>query len=327
MKVLVTGATGFVGSHAVQELLEAGHTVRALVRPTSDASELTQQGIELALGSLADEAVLEAALDGCRGVVHAAGIVKATCEAELLDVNGSGTGRLVRAARSAPGVERFVYVSSIAAAGPGGGQLAGAAGGRPAEPVSMYGRSKLIGEERTLEAADSLHVTIIRPPLVYGPRDRALLKLFQLAKRRMLPVPAVPARVSAVHAADLARALRLSLEGDHPSGRVFSLEDGVPLSWHEIGRVVADALGVRPATFRVPLWFVALAARASVSYSQMRRRARKPRRGAAIFEEVREPLWTCDSSAIRADLGWEASCTFAQAAPELAAWYKAAGWL
>src|SRR5207248_3276260 len=165
-----------------------GHTVRALVRPRSDKRALEKlPRVEFAPGAIEDPASLGPALDGVDAVVHVAGIVKARKPADFFAVNTQGTRNLLDAAVARGGLRRFVYVSSLAAVGP-------SADGTPVpddaepRPVTHYGRSKLEAERAVLAAADKLPVTVIRPPMIYGPRDRETLAFFTSIRNGLLPM-------------------------------------------------------------------------------------------------------------------------------------------
>ena len=184
MKALVTGATGFVGSHLAEALRRRGDEVTALVRSPAKAAALGPLGVRVLPGGLDDPDSLARAAEGQDVVFHVAGLVAARDEAEFLRVNRDGTAGLVAAAARAR-VGRFVYVSSMAAGGPAdrGRPLTGT---EPPNPVTAYGRSKLAGE--TAVKAGSLPWVIMRPPTVYGPRDREVLKVFRMARWGVAPV-------------------------------------------------------------------------------------------------------------------------------------------
>ncbi len=160
MRVLLTGGSGFVGSYVAEQLAALGHTVRALVRPRSDSKLLkTLNNVEFAPGAIEDRPSLDAAVRGVDAVVHVAGLVKARRPEEFFQVNAEGTKNLLAAAEAhAPGLRRFVYVSSLAAVGP-------SPDGKPVpdeaspRPVTHYGRSKLAAEQAVLGAKDRLPVT------------------------------------------------------------------------------------------------------------------------------------------------------------------------
>src|SRR5262249_17653397 len=183
----LTGATGFVGGHVARALLEAGWTVRVLVRDASRASTGLLSGLTLDVASrdLSGTGLRDARLRGCDAIVHVAGLTKARRFADYREVNVAGTGRLIAAARDAAPGALFLLVSSQAAAGP-------AIGGRPVSasdpprPVSWYGHSKLEAEEAVASTwTGPWHV--IRPGVVYGPGDRGLLQYFRMAARGWVP--------------------------------------------------------------------------------------------------------------------------------------------
>ena len=205
MKALVTGATGFVGSHLAEALRRRGHEVTALARSPGKAEALIEQGVRVVAGDLHDGAALDRAVEGQDVIYHVAGVVAARDEAEFLRANRDGTenaGRRGGARRRAPA---SCWCRRSPAGGPArrGAPLSGA---EPPHPVTAYGRSKLAAEQVVTRSA--LPWSIVRPPIVYGPRDREVLKLFRLARLGIAPVFGDGAQeLSAVHAADLAEAL------------------------------------------------------------------------------------------------------------------------
>jgi nucleoside-diphosphate-sugar epimerase len=185
LKALVTGATGFVGSHLVERLLGAGMEVACLMRPTSPPRRTALDGldVERRIAALDDPDALARAVRGVDYVFHAAGLTRARTLAEYQAVNADGTGRLLEALLAeGAALRRFVYVSSLAAAGPARSPEPPDESAEP-HPADDYGASKLAGEHVVLEHANRLPVTIVRPPAVYGPRDANFLPLFRLAVR------------------------------------------------------------------------------------------------------------------------------------------------
>ena len=239
--MLLTGASGFIGAHTARTLSEAGHAVRALVRPTSDRSGLADLPIEYAVGDLIG-AGLATACGGMDAVVHLAGLTRARSEAHFMRVNGEGTALLAEAAANA-GVRRFVYVSSIAAHGPATHDQPRDPS-EPARPVSPYGRSKAAGETGALARADRMAVQVLRPPLVYGPRDNALLPFFRMARWRIVPVMGRGEnRLSLIHARDLAESIRALLESEPaPAACFHAAGPGKPQSWRELVEALGGAL-------------------------------------------------------------------------------------
>src|SRR3954469_6491662 len=235
MKIFLTGGSGFLGSYVAEQLAEQGHTVRALVRPRSERKILDRlPRVEFARGAIEDRASLDAAMDGVDAVIHVAGLVKARRPEEFFQVNTEGTKNLLAAAEArAPGLKRFVYVSSLAAVGPSSdGQPVH--DDAPPRPVTQYGRSKLAAEQAVLLAKDRLPVTVIRPPLIYGPRDRETLAFFTSVKNGVLPVLGDGRNtLSVIYGEDCASALVRAALSDGPSGRAYFVDDGSVYVWRD----------------------------------------------------------------------------------------------
>ena len=215
MRILVTGATGFIGSSLGPLLESRGHEVRGAGREVR---------------------VLEEAFRGCDAAVHLANIAHAGASPTLLwRVNVDGTARAAELA-AANGVRRFVYLSSVKADNP--------------EPDDRYGRAKLAAEEAVARVAarTGLETVILRPPLVYGPRVRANFLALMRAIDRGWPLPfaSIENRRSLLYVENLCDAVARCLEAEAPDGRTFFVTDGAPLSTPELCRQIGAALG-RPA--------------------------------------------------------------------------------
>ncbi|HLU24377.1 MAG TPA: NAD-dependent epimerase/dehydratase family protein [Longimicrobiales bacterium] len=323
--VLVTGATGFVGSHLVDVLAARGTRIRALVRPSSDTRRLEGLGAELCRTGFDDARALREAVEGVDVVFHLAAATRATTEAEYERVNAGATEALVAAIRAADRPpRRLVYLSSLAAVGP-------SQNGRPVardetpRPITAYGRTKLAGERIALAAANDVEVVVLRAPAVYGPRDRDLFIYFRLAARGFLPVPAGPDRlVQLIHAADLAEALVLGATAPGAAG-VYHVAEPRPYAWREVARSIAAAVGRRAVEIPIPAGLVIASAAVSERIAALAGRA-------TIFnrEKARELLaagWLCETESARAELGFEPRFELRQGLADTAAWYRANGWL
>lgn len=329
MKFLVTGATGFLGSHIAEQLAREGHTVRVLARRTSDRSFLRGLEIEEALGDITQPDTLPAAVAGVDAVVHAAGLVKARSAAEFNSVNAEGTANLLSALASAESTPRFVLISSLAAHGP-------SEDGRPrpldapATPVTAYGRSKLMAEEMVRAWAgnpDRVGAVIIRPPVIYGPRDRELLPFFRLARWRLAPLLGDGTNtISCVYVEDAARAVALAATAsDEAPIATYTLDDGAIYTWRELLASVEQAIGRKALRITSPPWAFTAAAFLSETYGRLRRQA-------VIFtrdkvKEMRQRHWVCSHDEISRDLGWTPRVTLKQGAALTAAWYRQHRWL
>ncbi len=328
MKVLLTGGSGFLGSYVAEQLDALGHTVRALVRPKSDKKILEKlRHVEFAAGAIEDRASLDAAVQGIDAVVHVAGLVKARRPAEFFETNAGGTQKLLDAClEHAPGLQRFVYVSSLAAVGP-------SADGKPVaddaecKPVTHYGRSKLAAERAVLALRDRLPVTVIRPPLIYGPRDRETLVFFTSVRNGVLPLLGDGRNtLSVIYGADCASAIVAAVLSKGPSGRAYFVEDGAVYVWREALADVEKALGKR-AFVRVglPLGVVKAAAAGSQLWGKLTNTAQMLTLDKV--NELKQQHWICSGEGARRDLGWAPKTSWAQGVAEAAAWYRGAGWL
>lgn len=320
--LLITGATGFIGSHFVEALARRGITARALVRATSDRSMLERFGMEWAIGDLGDSLALRRAVADVGTVVHLAAATRALRTAGFQEVNTAGTLRLIEAMEAEGSGRRMVYLSSLAAAGPSQGGPVGPE--HEDRPLTTYGRSKLEGE-RILLGRPGVEGVVLRPPAVYGPRDRDLLSFFKLARWGVLPVMG-PAgrRVQMVHATDVAEALIQAVETPGVSG-VYPIAEPVAYRWDEVLELMAAAVGRRGRRVRIP--DAVLHAAAGLT-QVMARATRRP----ATFdrEKVLELVadgWVCDTDAARRDLGFVAAIPLAEGLRETASWYRAHHWL
>lgn len=322
---VITGASGFVGSHVVDELLRHGARVRCLVRKTSSRRWLDGKPVELFEADLSSLSRLTDAVRGATWIVHAAGLTRARSAADFNAANVGGTEAMLRAALEAgPGLTRFLYVGSQAAAGP-------STDGRPVtedqrpEPVSAYGLSKLRAEQLALLMRGRLPITVVRPPTVYGPRDDAVQRYFLAVKRHLRPELQRGARFSIVYAEDLARAIRLSLTDDRALGEVFFVAGQDETDYREMGDLVARAMGTWTVPVRPPRWLLYAGALAGELLGMLSRRP--PLLSREKLREITSGEWICSSARIRSRLGWEPEVPLAEGVERTARWYREARWL
>ena len=318
--ILVTGSTGFVGSHLLEKLRARGEPVRCLVRPATNTRRLPA-GAETAAADLLTGAGIDRALDGVDIVIHVAGVTKALSPADYYAGNARPTETLARAL--AGRAIRFVYVSSLAAMGPG-------ADGRPVNedtpphPVSSYGKSKLQGEKIARSFVPD--AVIVRPPVVYGPRDTDVFQILKAVSRGLLLEIAGGERwFSAIYVEDLAEGLCAAARAPQAAGKAYFLAHRDPVTWRQLGDTAARIMGRRPRTLRIPISAANSIAFLSEIWSLL---SRNP----AIIsrEKVAEAccrFWTCDPARAAADFGFEAPTPLAAGLAKTLDWYKEAGWL
>ncbi|MEZ4268464.1 MAG: NAD(P)-dependent oxidoreductase [Myxococcota bacterium] len=325
MQILVTGATGFLGTHLVEALVARGHTVRAVVRPSSNTEHLARLGATWVVASLEGGGGLAEAVVGVDAVVHAAGGGQAA-SLEVLDAQNHGSTCQILDALVASGqpLQRFVLVSSLAASGPSSDGRPRPVDVEPA-PISDYGRSKVRAEAATLARRDAFPVSILRPPGVYGPGDTRLLGLFRAASRGLLPVVGRGHSASFVYGSDCAAAIVAMLERPHDSGAIYTVCDGGAHATESLARAVATAVSRRGRLVRIPAALLPPAAAVSRLVAALR--GRPNILGPDKVRELRQRHWVCDHERIERELGWKPEVPLDEGLAQTAAWYRQQGLL
>ena len=320
--VLVTGATGFVGSRLVSALADRGHRVRALTRRATGLEALERPGVEVVRGDLGDPTALVRAAEGTRLVFHAAARVSDWGPREaFLAANVEGTRNLVAACRVA-GVARLVHLSSLTVLGlPRDGRLVDEQT-PPARPArgDFYTESKLEGETLVREAhgIGGLETTVLRPGAIWGPGDPNVVpRIVRLLRRGAMPyVGGGRNLVGLVHVENLVRGLLLAGSVPAAAGEVFHLTDGEEITAREAIDGIADALGVPRPRLSLP-FPVVLAVAALVEGTARALRLRRPpslTRYGARFVACHARY---DLAKARRDLGWEPVVSFREGVAEL----------
>jgi len=324
MLALVTGGQGFIGSHLCERLTAAGHQVRVLARSSSDLTYLEGLPVEVVHGDLTD-GPLDQAVAGVDWVFHLAGALKGFRQEDLLCVNRDGTRRLTEACTiHTTGLARFVLVSSLAAAGPSPGGLLSAVEDAPTRPLTWYGKSK--HEAEVVVQNSGLPFTIVRPPIVFGPRDRDVFSYFQIAKAGVLPIPGWKDRCySLVFAPDLADGILHAAEASEATSGIFNLAGSEVVTWSELGQKIAAALGVRGRVLRLPEFSIRAAGRIADLAARLRGRPQ-------IFSsqkviEMLAPAWVASPEKAARLLGWNAQTPLDEALALTVRWYRDHGWL
>ena len=322
MKALVTGATGFVGSHLTETLRRHGDEVTALARSPRKAELLAPLGVRVVPGDLHDAGALTRAVEGQDVIYHVAGVVAARNEAGFLAANRDGTANLVAAAERV-GRPRFVMVSSMAAVGPSTrGQPH--RGDEPPRPVTAYGRSKLAAED--VVTASSLPWTIVRPPMVYGPRDTEVFKVFRLARLGIAPVFGDGSQeLCAVYGPDLADALLAVGRCATTAGRSYHASHPEVFTSAGFVRAVAAVMGGSVAVVRIPP-FVGRAL-LGITETAARLTGQTTTLTTDKANEFFQPAWVASPADLTRDTGWHAAHDLRTGLAETHRWYRSAGWL
>lgn len=248
MPILVTGGTGFIGSHLVDTLIARGERVRALVRKTSNVSHLKEIGTELVIGDLRKPEFLDQAIKGCDKIFHIAAAPDSAPEKVAHSTNYLGTKNMLAAALKQK-VQRFVHCSSVCVLG--FSDMSPLDENRPYAPSSCspYSITKCEAEKTALDYyKKGLPVTVVRPAQVYGPRSVGTMGLaFEWIQRGFFPlIDGGKALLQPVYVQDIVDAMILAAETDKALGQVYNIAGEEIISFKHFFQIIADALGVDP---------------------------------------------------------------------------------
>jgi nucleoside-diphosphate-sugar epimerase len=324
--VLVTGATGFVGSHVAESLVRKGNRLRALARPSADTSFLESLGAEVVRGDLSEPGSLPAALAGVDVVVHCAAKVGDWGHVdEYRKVNVEGLRALLDASLLQP-LHRFVQVSTL-----GVYEARHHYGTDETEPlpdrhIDGYTQSKVEAERLALQykRKQNVPVTILRPGFVYGSRDRTVLPRLadRLRERSVIYIAGGKYALNTTFVGNLADAVSLAIDNPAAIGEVFNITDGEFVSKRQFFEAVADGLGLkrpRPLT-SVPVWLARVMANWRESKFRRENRPSPPRITQAQLKFAGLNLDFSIAKA-RTKLGYSPRVLFREGMKEATEWY------
>lgn len=309
-RIALTGATGFIGRRLLRQFASAGHRLRVLTR--RPAPDLAGPGVTPVPGALDDEDSLERLIADADIVVHAAGLTRASSAAEFHRINADAAGRLAALSAARPRPPRFILISSLAAREP---------------TLSDYAASKRRGEE-AVAGQPGLDWTILRPPAVYGPGDRATLEIFRLMKRGVLPVPpGGKARVSLIYVDDFCAAVGALLRSPDVGGNRFELRDACAAgySWRRIAEAAGRYFGREIICIPVPKPLLWLAGHSSVIKCQLTGGA--PRISPGKVRELCHIDWVCRENPLTRLTDWRPEVGIDEGFRRSLDWYREKSWL
>lgn len=326
MNALVTGANGFIGSHLVELLLDKGYAVRCLVRKTSDLTWLQGLEVRYVYGDLFDENALREAVAGVDYVYHSAGVTKSKTPEGYYLGNATGTKNLLATLMAHHrGIKRFVHISSQAAVGPSPTAVPITEDHSP-HPLTTYGKSKHQAEQECLRVMSTLPISIVRPPAVFGPRDKDVFEFFNTMSKGLQPMVGFNEKlVSLVHVKDLVRGFVMAGESDKAAGQSYFISSNGVYGWKEIGEITRSVLGKKALRLRIPEFGVFAIAAVAEFFALF-----SPKPALINLEKARDMVqdyWTCDSSKAKKDFGYVQEISLEAGIRDAVEWYRKQGWI
>jgi nucleoside-diphosphate-sugar epimerase len=325
MRIFLTGATGFIGSHLAEALHAKGHQLRCLVRKTSNLEWIKHLPIEYVYGDLFDQDLLLRSVKDVDFIYHLAGVTKAKTREEYLLGNHIATKNILDAVILVkPPLKRFVHVSSQAAVGPSGDGVP-VDEETPFHPITTYGVSKMEAELECLKLRDAIPITITRPPAVYGPRDKDVFEFFNAMNKGLHAMIGFNNKqVSLIHVADLVSGIILA--GEHPQavGRTYFISSERFYNWKEVGALTSKIMDKKVLRVRIPefaVYAIAAVAQALSTFSN------KP--ALLNLEKARDIVqdnWTCSIDRARRELGYQEKLSLERGIAETVDWYRQHHW-
>lgn len=326
MKALVTGGTGFVGSHLTEKLLEKGWNVKCFTRKTSNLRWLKNLNVEIVCGSFFDDSSLKKAVEDVDYIFHIAGAVMSKTKQGYFISNQIATKNLAEAAiKYNKNLKRFIYLSSQTVYGP-------SLNGEPTKetddckPITTYGKSKLAAEKELLNLSEELPLTIIRPPAIYGPRDEAIYQYFLAVSKGLISLIGFSDKyISIIHSHDLVNGIMLAAENENAVGEIYNISSEKYYSWKEIGDICKKAIGRKTFTIRLPHFLVYTVAAFSQLFGYLTTKG-------AVFniEKARDftqKYWILSPEKAIKQLGFKQEVSLEDGIKSTIEWYKQNGWM
>lgn len=328
MKALITGATGFIGSHLADRLHAEGYDLRVLVRSSSNNKYIKDLPIEYVEGDFQKIESLRPAVEGVDFIYHVAGLTAARSREEFALGNQIATRNLLEATvRYNPDLRRLIHVSSQAAVGPAESPERPADESWPLRPLTPYGQSKAAAEREVLARMNDLPLTIVRPPAVYGERDAEIFRFFKMVAKGIAPLIGFDHKlVSLVHVDDLVRGFVLAGESQRAEGETYFISSEEFYSWEEVGRVSGEVMGrsrVRHLRVPHPLVFIA----GGVSGFMGRFQKKPPVFDFEKSRDITQTFWLCSTEKAREHFDYRQLVGLEEGIRRTVEWYREQKWI
>ena len=326
MKAFITGATGFVGSHLADRLLEKGYDVYCLKRKTSSTKWLDGKKITYVDGDLFSNDALEKVIKEMDLVFHVAGVVKAKNKEGFIKGNFEATKNLLEIAnRVNPGLKKFIHVSSLAVCGPNPTNDPIDETYIP-KPITTYGVTKKMAEDEVMKYKDRMNVTIIRPPAVFGPRDTEIFIYFKTFNKGLNSMIGLKEKyLSVVYVKDLVNGMVLAAESDKANGEIFFLCYDKTYNWKQIGEITSKILKKKALSIKLPhslVFSIGAIAQFFAMFSKNPATLNLEK-----CKDITAERWVCSNKKAKDLLGFKTKGELADGFEETIKWYKEMKWI
>ncbi len=320
MKALVTGATGFIGSHLTEALLNENFDVYCIVRNSLKLRFLQGLNVKIIQGDCSKKETIEKINWDFDYIFNLSGITKASHPEEFFQSNYIGTKNLVEVvAERNLSLRRFVHVSSLAAVGPCKDSNPVTENTEPS-PVSEYGKSKLLGEKAVKFFEDKIPITIIRPPAVYGPRDSDFLTFFKMIKKGVV-LYLTEGIYSMIYVNDLVKGIITASKSEKAVGETFFIAESQPYNTHQIVEAISEAIGKRPVKIKIPQRIGNFFIRVFQKFDK------KSIINSDKLKELVQPCWVCNTQKAEQLLGFKTKIKLKEGMECTAKWYRMNQWI
>lgn len=323
---VVTGGTGFVGSHLVDLLLDKGYEVRCITRKSSDLKWLKDKDVKIFDCGLYNKEALKEVIREADYVYHVAGVVKSKTKEGYFRGNVDTTRTLIEATlESNSNLKRFLVVSSQTVTGP---SLDGKPVNEETEcrPITTYGKSKLEEEKLVLSFKDKLPITICRAPAVYGERDTEIFIYFKtFSKGLTTTIGFNEKKLSLIHVLDLVNGFYLAATNEKSKGQVYFISSEQFYTWPQINNITSRIIGKNPVVIKVPhflVYTIAAVAQFAAMFSS------KPATlNIEKAKDITQQYWICDTSKAVRELGYNQNISIEEGIKRTIEWYKKMNWI
>jgi dihydroflavonol-4-reductase len=323
---VVTGGTGFVGSHLVDHLLDKGYEVRCITRKSSDLKWLKDKDVKIFDCGLYNKEALREIIRDADYVYHVAGVVKSKTKEGYFRGNVDTTRTLIEATlESNSNLKRFLVVSSQTVTGP-------SLDGKPVNeetdcrPITTYGKSKLEEEKLVLSFKDKLPITICRAPAVYGERDTEIFIYFKtFSKGLTTTIGFNEKKLSLIHVLDLVNGFYLAATNEKSKSQIYFISSEEFYTWPQINNITSKIIGKKPIVIKVPhflVYTIAAVAQFAAMFSS------KPATlNIEKAKDITQQYWICDTSKAVRELGYRQNISIEEGIKRTIEWYKKMNWI